>query len=210
MSDKTKRIVLIGGIEFEVFDFVSLDRQSRHEALVPHDAEKQKKFFPIDGELLHSEFTASRGVSAHILDVMSCKDDVKLGLPSRVSQKGFSATHLNLIGDNSFYPECWDVLAANGWTCGYGHLSKETLEAVCQIDGNSIIAKSKEIFGVNWKYYIAERASMHLTEPFTRVWYAANILSAFYARQDDVLFGYLWCEYRFKMRVEKVQIQVLK
>ncbi|UWR32503.1 hypothetical protein K3759_11095 [Sulfitobacter sp. W027] len=199
MKPPLDKLVTIDGIEFTVIDHPSGERW-----LAPHDSEKQKKHFPVEWPLLQSYLTASRGISAHILDPFSDRENKELGLPSNRSTSGFSAAHLNLTGDWNFYPECMDVLDANDWLAEpYGPLSKQILETVCREDGEGILTKSQDVFGDGWEHYIAERASIYVTEPFTRVWYAANMLSAYFARNDELLFGYLWCEYRLKMRMER-------
>lgn len=198
MADTSDEIITIGGVDFMVF------RGLNDEPLMlPHDPIKQKVAFPVDGDLQKSIITASRGISAHTLDPFSAADDKERGLPASFTETGFSAKHLNLLGDDTFYPECWQVLMANDWAENYGRLTDRLLHDVCEHDGVDIIQKSKDAFGDGWDCYIAERASIHLTELFTRVWYAANMLSAYYARYDDLLFGYLWSEYRLKMRAEK-------
>ncbi|WP_324752111.1 hypothetical protein [Roseovarius sp. Pro17] len=199
-----REIVEFGGIQFEAWTFPSLEADGKLvRTLIPLAQEGPKDRFPADGPYHRSMLAASRGISAHILDVIGEKNQIP-GLPKCVNEHGFSAAHLNLLGDDDFYPECWQVLQACGWASNYGQLAKSTYETVREHDGSEVFTLAKDCFGEASDCYILERAGIYLTEPFTRPWYAANILSAYYARQDDVLFGYLWAEYRLKLRVQKI------
>ncbi len=56
----------------------------------------------------------------------------------------------------------------------------------------------------------SELAAKHFSEPLSRLWYVANMMSLYYAHYDDMRFGYLWSEYRTKMRYELFALKHLK
>jgi len=129
------KIISIGGMEFVELELLEGSKSELGRILVPHDPETQKKEFPVDGNFLSSAFTASRGISLHILDFHSTFDSNN-SLPQPHSGTGFSAARLNILGDDNFYPECWQVLEANGWMApGYGQISQKIFDEVCARDG---------------------------------------------------------------------------
>lgn len=197
------KIVELSGIEFQIIDLPSLSPGGPQKHLFPVLPSGPKDRFLADGPFSGSDWAASKGISAHVLDVVERERPIP-NLPRNVNEHGFSAAHLSILGDDRFFAECWEVLIECGWASNFGEVSQDTLANVQKHDGDEIVDLSKKAFGENWVCYILERASIYQTEPFARPWYASNILSAYYARQDDILFGFLWAEYRLKLRVQKV------
>ena len=174
---------------------------SPRKYLFPYHPVKQKKVFPAEAELLSHPALASMGISQHKLDWMGLEKQNKI-LPPPKNDDGFTATHIDVLGDDDFFWETQDVLDAHGWIGRSGLLHVDILAKVIELDGPCIVTKAKLAFGESWRSYIGERASLHLCKPLSRLWYAANLQSLYYAHNDDLRFGYLWAEYKLKMNIE--------
>lgn len=120
---------------------------------------------------------------------------------------GLTATQLGVFDEIDWFGECWQVLVANGWQEGT-ILPAEFLARVAEFEPE-IEAEAKAAAGENWQAYVHERAAKHLTKPFSRVWYAANMMALYYIHHDDMRLGYLWCEYQMKKRYELVALRHL-
>ena len=103
------------------------------------------------------------------------------------------------------YAVCFDVLMAHGWVNidpGKSEVSEKVKTCVHREYGESFGDEAKAIFGENWETAYYEAASRHLTEPFSRLWYAANILALVYLHQNDFAAGILWSEYHLRLAHE--------
>jgi hypothetical protein len=139
------------------------------------------------------------GVASHQLGTLGPLAADKRGSTS----PRFAATDLFLLDETDLYFECASVFTAHGWADRGGGLSDAMLNKVVEIEGADFIENAKEAFGEDgWRSYAGEVAARHFAEPFSRLWYAANLQSLYYARHDDLRLGYLLAEYRIKMSYE--------
>lgn len=135
----------------------------------------------------------SSGVALH---------EVKGWASSDVKLKGFAASQLNIFDSDEWAFECLGVLRKHDWIGPSGNISLSLIEKLMNAVGEETIGSAKRDYGEAWKEFLFEVASIHFAEPLSRLWYAANMLSLYFARRDDLRLGYLWCEYRVKMEWE--------
>lgn len=114
-----------------------------------------------------------------------------------------TARELDVFEEDNWYGECFYVLTAHGWFGKGGGLSADLIERTIEAEANpSLVADAGEQFGDNAESYLLEVAAKHFTAPLSRLWYAANMMSLYYAHGDDMRLGYFWAEYQIKMRAE--------
>lgn len=118
-------------------------------------------------------------------------------------EKGFAATDLVVFDELSWFGECWGVMKAHGWLDPRGDLSQHIVDHVCEQFGPCAVTSAKLEFGENWEARIAELAALQLVQPLSRLWYAINMKALYYCHRNDLRLGYLWAEYRMRMRLEK-------
>lgn len=122
---------------------------------------------------------------------------------------GPSAMDLAIDHDNPFeiVGECFHVLDAAGWIA--------TLKEPYYLTPSSLVIEAvMSAFGPDWSgnrtnedgeiapevYF--EAAARILTSPLSRVWYAANILSLLHVHHETFRAGFLWAEYKHRLRSE--------
>lgn len=145
------------------------------------------------------------GIAVHKLDFKAHPDAWAdtFGKPGRdPSASHFTAAELVILDELDWHIECANVLEAHGWLDRSGSLSSGMVDRVAEIVGAEVIDSAKERLGEDWTAYIGEIAAYYFAPPLSRLWYAANLMSLYYARQDDMRFGYLWCEYKARQRFE--------
>lgn len=116
----------------------------------------------------------------------------------RMPLAGPTATQLRIFVEADWYGACWQVLEAHGWR----ETSETFLTEVERAEPGTVEA-AKTLYGDNWSSYVFEIAAKHLCPPLSRLWYAANMMSLYYVHNDDIRLGYLWCEYKNKLKYEE-------
>ncbi|MDQ2089753.1 hypothetical protein [Marimonas arenosa] len=124
-------------------------------------------------------------------------DEEPLGFKGRAG--GFSARQVNVLSD-SFHGECQCVMDAHGWMEGLDLPSREIQAKLLELEGPEVMSAARERFGDNCRAFFCELAAVHFSKPFSRLWYAANMFSLYYAHYDDLRVGFLWAEYQIRMR----------
>jgi len=199
---KGKRIKIAGSefLEIEASDyfFGGAPKELEGQTLfVPIPTPDDKLEFPANPELENVYFYVSSGLASY-----SVEREEKTAPIGKKREAGFSAIQLNLFDELDWHFECLGVLSAHGWLGRDGDLSEQYVEKVASICGDAEIRRAKEQFGENWTCYIGELAALHLVKPLSRLWYAANMISLYYAHYDHLRLGYLWAEYQIRMRHE--------
>ena len=139
------------------------------------------------------------GVASHQLETL----EPLVAAERDSSGPRLAATDLSVLNETDLYFECAAVFTAHGWAERGGGLSDAMLAKVVEVEGPDFIKSAKEAFGEdNWRSYAGEVAARHFAEPFSRLWYAANLQSLYYAHRDDLRLGYLLAEYRIKLSYE--------
>ncbi|UWR32502.1 hypothetical protein K3759_11090 [Sulfitobacter sp. W027] len=169
--------------------------------IFPVEKPDDKLKFPSSSSSENMGFYATSGAIQHFVN-----RERPYGPPAPIrpsdQSKGFAAIQLALFDDLEVDFECLEVLNAHGWLERNGEIKRDLVADIAKIDGVCSITKAKIQFGENWEVLLLERAAVHFAEPLSRLWYAANIRSLYYAHHDDIRVGYLWAEYRFKMKME--------
>ncbi len=109
---------------------------------------------------------------------------------------------LDIDREDDILSECFQVLSAHGWLDRRGSLSTHVVDAVESRFGSDKIQELREEYGENVDVAIEELAALILTKPLSRLWYAVNMNALYYLDYDDFRLGFLWGEYRAKMRFE--------
>lgn len=178
--------------------------------LHPYFPPDDKLEFPGSPELVDCGLFVESGIARHSVWARVQKGDKTVMLPRPANEKGFTATQIDSIfPTDDWYGECFQVLENHGWTQS-GRLSFDLLRRVEEAEGVDFVAAAKERFGDNWEARVLELASARFTEPLSRLWYAANLQALYYCHEDDVRLGYLWCEYRMKMRFEVLVLKQIE
>lgn len=163
---------------------------------IPNDAHMD---FPGKASLERFGSYFRSGVVSHQLGTL----EPLVGSEGVSSSLRLAATDLSILNETDLYFECASVFTAHGWAGRGGGLSDAMLNKVVEIEGADFIESAKEAFGEDgWRSYAGEVAARHFAEPFSRLWYAANLQSLYYARHDELRLGYLLAEYRIKMSYE--------
>lgn len=196
-------------VEVEALDFDATGRK----ILIPFHPADDKKHFPGGAVLEEAGFLMRSGVAAHKLelgfhnlkkimpDTESVLDDfAKL---DKRTVGGIRATELEVFHESHWYGECFAVLSAHGWLGKSGELASHIIDHVVEHYGQSEIDEAKEQYGTEWEPYIKELAAVRLAKPLSRLWYAANMLSLYYIHHDEMRLGYLWAEYKMRLRHEQ-------
>jgi len=174
------------------------DETAEDDILHPVFPLDPKLEFPSSPPLEDAGIFVKSGIAQHTVWTRSNGNAPPFTFPNF---KGFSAIQLALFTEDDWYGECFQVLEAHGWTkCG--DLVDSLLAKVIDAEGVDTIEAAKTKYGTEWTSYILELAARHFTEPLSRLWYVANMKSLYYCHYDDLRLGYLWCEYRVKMRYE--------
>ncbi|OYR13062.1 hypothetical protein [Brucella thiophenivorans] len=114
---------------------------------------------------------------------------------------GFTARDVSFFSEIDWHGECFYVLEAHRWTVS-GKISSELQEKLSQLEGADFIEDAREQGGENWQSLLLETAAKHFAKPLSRLWYVANMMALYYVHEDDIRFGYFWCEYQVKKRHE--------
>lgn len=96
---------------------------------------------------------------------------------------GFSARQLTVFDSDVWSLECLRVLSHYGWIDGDGSNSPWLLEKLNEALGKSVIDSAEEQYGQGWEAYLLELAAIQLAEPFSRLWYVANMWSLYFATE---------------------------
>lgn len=175
--------------------------------LVPFHKPDEKMRFPGEPRLEDAGVFVKSGIAQH--QIWSRVNGHVLDF-GQANMPGFSATQIDdIFVEDSWYGECFGVLDAHGWTKA-GSLDSDLLQRVKDVEGEEIESEARKRFGNEWQPYILEIAAKHFAEPLSRLWYAANMESLYYCHHDDIRLGYLWCEYRMKMRYELFALKHLE
>ena len=166
--------------------------------LFPHEPPDDYIEFPIGSEFIDFNIYVGSGIASHQVE----REHSSIRDLSDVPSKGFSATQLEVFKEDDWFLECHEVLNAHGWFTEFINLSEEIISKVAEKEGVSEITRARARYGENWAYYIAEVAAKHFAKPLSRLWYVANMTSLYFAHQDDMRLGFLWSEYRIRMRHE--------
>lgn len=168
------------------------------EMLIPVIPFDEKKEFPGTAAFEAYGPYMRAGIALHLYDGFS-----ETGTDPSNLNAGIVAEDLVILNDEDLYFECASVFEAHGWANRGGTLSDEMLNRVIEVEGADFVARAKERFGEDgWLSYAGEVAARHFAKPFSRLWYAANLQSLYYAHYDDLRLGYLWAEYQMRMRYE--------
>lgn len=132
---------------------------------------------------------------------------VRLVEPSLEAGVGFGARSVHVFDKDQWDGECITVLRAHEWNCGPGGVSEAIVLDVREKFGPDVIKKAKVDFDENWNARVYELAAMFRCEPFSRLWYCANMLALYYCHHDDLRVGYLWAEYQFRMSSETATLR---
>lgn len=158
-----------------------------------------KKEFPANAPASTLAGFASSGMAIHRVQLEPKKD----GSPYRLSDKvPFMGSTIDPFREDDFLFECWGVLQAHGWIDKNTSLSSEILDRVAKEFGAQLAKDAEQNIGEGWEWFIAEVAAAHFVEPLCRLWYAANMLSLYFAHQDDLATGYFWAEYNMRLEHE--------
>jgi hypothetical protein len=140
---------------------------------------------------------ATDGFTAHRFWETALIGEESLGFKGHKDRA--SARQIDVLGD-SFHGEWQYVMTAHGWMEGLTLPRQSICDQLVKLEGPELITKAKERFGENYEAFLCEVAAAHFATPLSRLWYAANMYSLYYAHHDDLRLGYLWAEYRLKMR----------
>jgi hypothetical protein len=94
-------------------------------------------------------------------------------------------------------------MSAHGWLGRDYGLARHIIDHVVEHYGQGEIDKVKERYGDSWEHYVRELAAVRLARPLSRLWYAVNMWSLYYAHHDYIRVGYLWAEYRMRLLHEQ-------
>lgn len=200
MSGKRHKIAGHEFIEVKALDCDPLGKKfgGAETVLIPYHPPDPHLEFPFKSYLETEWFLASSGIARHsVIDEKTQIIDDKAA-----KNQAFTARQLAIFNEDDWFGECFQVLMAHGWLDKRGRLSSEIISKVAEIEGTAEIEKAKKHFGENWEIYIEELASKHLAVPLSRLWYAANMRALYYVHYDDLRLGFLWCEYKIRMRHE--------
>lgn len=178
--------------------------------LVPYSEPDDKREFPSNPRFDDYFFAAASGKVFHNVERERAYGPHR---PPKViettgglrieGEKGFVATDLDILREDDWYGECWAVMDAHGWHGPRGGLSQHIIDHACREIGSCAVTRAKLEFGENWQTRVAELATLRLVQPLSRLWYAVNMMALYYCHHDDLRLGYLWAEYRMRMRIEK-------
>lgn len=178
--------------------FNSLGIDSDEVVYLPHPhAEPDAKLeFPTDSEpsFAGQRFVASGAVVHEFSCRVTASDDVRT--------EPFSANELLVFDDCEMDFECLSVLEAHGWIGRDARPSREIIRRVSSIDGACSLTRAKIEHCDVWEVFILERAALHFAKPLSRLWYAANLRALYYVHYDDLRLGFLWAEYKYRMKFE--------
>lgn len=183
-----------------------VEKKPKDDFLRFPDEDNYESGFPF-GEI--AEF-ARTGIAQHMIMKSGLLElnRIELGYPECLT--GCSARQLNLLGDDNWFGECFQVLSAHGWLGPNGQANDELVNQVAEVVGRQFIEEAKAKHGSDWRCLILEVAATHFLPPLTRLWYAANLMSLYYIHYDDIAFGYLWAEYNIRLRHEADAIRGVK
>lgn len=179
------------------------------EILLPIRAPDDFLDFPAKAELEDFGSAARAGIATHIID----RDELQTTepIPFGTWSSGFSATQLDVFPEDDWYGACWQVLLAHDWVSlrNSGGVSDKLLDQMAEISPGAVDLAKLE-YEENWHYRVYELAAVKLAKPLSRIWYAANMLALYYVHHDDLRLGYLWCEYRMKLKYELPALRQLE
>lgn len=182
--------------------------------LFPYHEPDEKREFPVTARFDDLYFTSASGKAVHKVErrriygphrppkLIETAEGIRVD-----GEKGFAATDLDIFCEMDWFGECWTVMEAHGWQEPGGRLSQHIVDQVCRELGPCEVARAKVEFGENWESRVAELAALGSVQPLTRLWYAVNMMALYYCHHDDLRLGYLWAEYRMRMRIEKDAIR---
>lgn len=215
IEGKGKKIRL-GGHDFIEIDKADLPfdkgTQRGTTVLLPFNPPDDKKEFPSDASVEDGGFVIGAGIATH---KVSWWDDEAFveekltaavtnpGLLAEYRREGLRAKQLEVFDEFRWYGECYGVLNAHGWLDRSGRLAPHIIEHVVDHYGQREVDDAKAQYGDNWTIYIAELAATRLARPLSRLWYAVNMKALYYIHHDDMRLGYLWAEYRMRLRHEQ-------
>lgn len=183
--------VRLGGQDFVEIPIVYDGREGVGLTTAPSSRPDNMLEFPTNAPLEDDQLYLGSGIAAH-----------KRAL-EYASEEGLRAIQLEISADDYWYGECFGVMMAHDWFDDQGNLAAHIVEHVVLHYGQEEIDRAKERYGDNWDYYGGELAAVRLAAPLSRLWYAANMMSLQFIHHDDMRLGYLWAEYRMRLRHEK-------
>jgi hypothetical protein len=185
--------------EVPALDPTSLQARDERILLIQdHLPPDDTKEFPANAALNWFHFGAEAGLSAYRIVRASRVEDAK---GKEISDSLF-ARDLDIDRVDDILSECYRVLDAHGWLDRRFGLAAHIVEVVESRFGLKKVRKLREKHGENAEVAIAELAALVLTKPLSRLWYVVNMQALFYLDYDDFRLGFLWGEYRAKMRFE--------
>lgn len=185
----------------------ALDFEDDAEHLLPVVAPDNGLEFPANPDLEDAGLIVRAGIASHGVD------PAKRNLPATLSfdapLPGFSALALATEMPDGFdwYAACMKVITAHGWADGGGPTDK-VLRIVAEAEPEwfaDLTAREDE----HWPLLVYEKAATYTVTPLSRLWYAANMLSLYYVHEEDILVGFLWSEYRMRLRYEQPALRHL-
>ena len=179
----------------------SVDTDSDGVVLFPYHPPDDKLDFPAKSESYFGYTLASSGVANHTIE-RERPQNGKLVVTEDMLDEPFTATQLDVFDSLTMDFECLSVLNAHGWLGPRACVAEHIIQRVAEVDGPCTITKARLEHRDNWGAYVLERAALHFSRPLSRLWYAANLYALYYVHYDDLRVGYLWAEYKFRMRVE--------
>jgi len=121
--------------------------------------------------------------------------------------ENLSYKNLNLFNREEFLVECVYVLMRAGWIHNGDIISEKLIEELSSAKETFSVSNAKSRHGGSWGYHALEFAANNIAEPFSRLWYVASMYSLYWLGGDVLSLGYLWCEYKMKMRFEKMALK---
>lgn len=162
-----------------------------------------KKQFPVKAKFSRLGPFFRSGLVTHT----DAREFSALGVPPEKPQGNPAGIDLNWDAPDCYevYAVCFDVLKAHEWINidpGNSGPAEKIRICVHREYGEGFGDEARAMFGEEWETAYYEAASRHLAEPFSRLWYAANILALVYLHQNDFAAGILWSEYHLRLAHE--------
>ncbi len=171
------------------------DPDAEGEVLMPlgthHVEHDDYREFPLPPNVQGFSNYIASGISRHAIESGSATETREVRKPARIVESApgrlvieiddevgpqIAARDLFVFGEMDWYGECFHVLEANGWR-EHGLPTQNFVDAI----GKVVAAQGLEqelarLSDEDRDLRCLELAATHLAEPFSRVWYAANMI----------------------------------
>lgn len=168
---------------------------SSHQ-LVPLGTDARDDGSPIDDDEIE-------GIVVRAVEQLHAVSSAAKDAPAAREWRGVSARQLKLLPYDDAMEPFWAVLDSHRWWDWLKGAPAPDLMGRIEARSRGAVEDAKRSYGDDWGVFVMELGAYYFAEPFSRLWYAANLVSLFHCHRDHLRFGYLLAEYRMKMRWEQ-------